>query len=144
MNTGNNRFLELDFIQSGNNVINAIIPTDSIAAMAGYYMLFAMVDDIPSVAEIIKIEKGQIITSNTNLEVQNSIKVYPNPTLNEIRLSGLFSSVIELYNTSGQLLEKRESAGNDEHFNLANFPSGVYYLNIKTSERNHIYKVVKH
>ncbi|HKR05297.1 MAG TPA: galactose oxidase-like domain-containing protein [Bacteroidia bacterium] len=54
MNSGNNRFLELNFIQTGGNV-SANIPSDSVTAPDGYYMLFAMVDDIPSIAKIIRI-----------------------------------------------------------------------------------------
>lgn len=55
MNCGNNRFVELEFAQS-NNSVTATIPLDSLQVLDGYYQLFAMVDDIPSKAEIIKVE----------------------------------------------------------------------------------------
>ncbi len=55
MNCGNNRYIELSFTQSGNT-INANIPTDSFKVLEGYYQLFIMVDDIPSVSKIIKID----------------------------------------------------------------------------------------
>ena len=55
MNSGNNRYLSLNYTQTGNH-ITATLPTDSIAMLPGFYMLFAMVDDIPSVAKIIKVE----------------------------------------------------------------------------------------
>ena len=83
-------------------------------------------------------------TTSTNEQKENSILIYPNPVANLIHLRGLPPSTIELYNTSGQLLENRESAGNDEQFNLAGFTSGVYYFNIKNAEQNYTYKVVKH
>lgn len=83
-------------------------------------------------------------TTSTNEQKENSILIYPNPVANLIHIQGLSPSTIELYNTSGQLLEKRESAGNDEQFNLAEFASGFYYFNIKNAEQNYTYKVVKH
>ena len=61
MNSGNNRYLSLNFTQAGNH-ITATLPCDSVALLPGYYMLFAMVDDIPSIAKIIKIEPGSVFT----------------------------------------------------------------------------------
>ncbi|MDQ3019048.1 MAG: DUF1929 domain-containing protein [Bacteroidota bacterium] len=55
MNCGNNRYIELPFTQSGNNII-ANVPSDSFKVLNGYYQLFVMVDDIPSVSKIIKID----------------------------------------------------------------------------------------
>lgn len=143
MNTGNNRFLELDFIQSGNNTINAIIPTDSLAALPGYYMLFAMVDDIPSIAKIVKIEKEKIITNTNNIDAQFSVRIFPNPTSGLLQFTGISNSIIELFNNSSQLLETKESVAEDEFFSLAKYPAGIYYFKITTLEQSHIYKVVK-
>ena len=87
-----------------------------------------------------------VLDNTTNIDEQsdNSILIYPNPAVNLINLQGLPPSMIELYNTSGQLLEKRESVGNDEQFNLTELASGVYYFNIKNTNQNYTYKVVKH
>ncbi len=60
MNSGNNRYLSLNYTQAGNH-ITAKLSTDSIALLPGYYMLFIMVDDIPSVAKIIKIDQQTIL-----------------------------------------------------------------------------------
>jgi hypothetical protein len=64
MNSGNNRYLSLNFMQAGNHV-SATLPSDSIALLPGYYMLFAMVDDIPSVAKIIKISSESALSKFT-------------------------------------------------------------------------------
>lgn len=80
MNSGNGRMLELDFTQNGNQ-ITATLPADSLRLMPGFYMLFGMVDDIPSVAQIIKIEAGKC-TSGTNegvLSAENGWRIFPNP-----------------------------------------------------------------
>jgi hypothetical protein len=54
MDSGNGRFLELQFTQQGDT-ITANIPATPARAVFGYYMLFAMVDDIPSVGRIVRI-----------------------------------------------------------------------------------------
>jgi hypothetical protein len=51
---GPQRFLSLDFTQTGS-LIEATVPSDSVRALAGYYILVAMVDDIPSVGRIVRI-----------------------------------------------------------------------------------------
>lgn len=54
MNSGNNRYLSLEFTQSGNQ-LTALLPTDSVKLIPGHYMLMLMVDDIPSIGRIIQI-----------------------------------------------------------------------------------------
>ncbi len=64
MNSGNGRCLELEFTQNGNQV-TATLPNDSLKLMPGWYMLFGMVDDIPSVAKIVQILPGPFVMSET-------------------------------------------------------------------------------
>jgi hypothetical protein len=51
---GPQRFLNLDFTQSGSDV-QATVPNDPVRALSGYYILFAMVDDIPSIGRMVRI-----------------------------------------------------------------------------------------
>ena len=74
---------------------------------------------------------------------ENTISLYPNPTSDVVSLSGLSLSIIEIYDTSGQLLETRKVADGEEQFNLANYPAGVYYLNISTNEHTNTYRILK-
>ncbi len=52
------RRLELPVQQTGSTV-TAVLPSNPNVAMLGHYMLFAMVDDIPSVARVIRVVAGQ-------------------------------------------------------------------------------------
>ena len=54
MESGNGRYLELDFIQIGQQII-ADIPTEPVKTPIGHYILYIMVDDIPSNGTIIRI-----------------------------------------------------------------------------------------
>jgi hypothetical protein len=51
---GPQRYLALDFAQTGS-VIEATVPNDPVLPLAGYYILFVLVDDIPSVGRIVRI-----------------------------------------------------------------------------------------
>ena len=83
-------------------------------------------------------------TTSTNEQDTNSIMIYPNPVANTITVSGFPLSTIELYNTSGLLLERRESVVTNEQFNLSEYASGVYYFSIITTNQSYTYKVVKY
>jgi hypothetical protein len=55
MDGGVPRLLRLDFTQAGGQV-RAQIPDDPVTAPVGYYLLFALVDDIPSAGRIVVID----------------------------------------------------------------------------------------
>jgi hypothetical protein len=55
MDGGVPRLLDLSFTQSGGRV-SAQIPDNPVTAPVGYYLLFALVDDIPSAGRIVAID----------------------------------------------------------------------------------------
>ncbi|MEO6133484.1 MAG: galactose oxidase-like domain-containing protein [Saprospiraceae bacterium] len=87
MNSGNNRYLDLAFTQSGGQV-TAVLPSDSLHLMPGWYMLFGMVDDIPSVGQIIHIEKGMAeVTAIKEIDpTKIAARVFPNPTDGQLQI----------------------------------------------------------
>ncbi|MEO6759497.1 MAG: galactose oxidase-like domain-containing protein, partial [Saprospiraceae bacterium] len=79
MNCGENRFLDLNFSMEGQSV-TAQIPGDSLHALPGWYMLWVMVDDIPSEARIVRIMPGQpVVAINEAVEAAAEFTVFPNP-----------------------------------------------------------------
>jgi hypothetical protein len=63
MDGGVPRLLRLPFTQApqpGGVRVSAQAPGDPLEAPAGYYLLFAFVDDIPSIGRIVAIDSGQI------------------------------------------------------------------------------------
>jgi hypothetical protein len=54
MDSGNARYLELTFTQTDDK-LTAHIPSDRTRAVFGYYLLFVLVDGIPSVGKIVRI-----------------------------------------------------------------------------------------
>lgn len=56
---GPQRYLPLDFVQSGSD-IRTTIPNDPVRFLAGWYILFALVDDIPSVGKMVRITPAPV------------------------------------------------------------------------------------
>lgn len=54
MDSGNGRYLSLDFTQTGETVA-AAVPAGAADAVPGWYLLFVLVDDIPSVARVVRV-----------------------------------------------------------------------------------------
>ncbi len=82
-------------------------------------------------------------TVGTNELGKERIELSPNPTSDLVTLSGLHNAIIEVYNTTGILIEQRVSANEVETFNLVKYPAGAYYFNIINDGENHAYKVIK-
>ena len=59
------------------------------------------------------------------------VKVYPNPASNTIQIEGIEPTVIQLYNTFGQLAKTIENAAS---ISLDGLAEGVYMLRIEDSE----------
>ena len=90
---------------------------------------------------------GQFVVfdNTTGIDNQNkqSVSIYPNPVSNIITINGLDQGIIEVYNTSGQLLIRKESIIDEDQFNMTGYAAGVYYFNIITAKQSSTYKVVK-
>lgn len=143
MNTGNNRYLELDF-DLQENIVSAMVPTDSLAALPGYYMLFAMVDDIPSVAEIVKISRDQVTTSIENgADVDFNLSIFPNPASSHVSLTGDGLGKLELYTIDGKLLTRLSTRDEMIFLTLEKYPPGTYLLKMRIKGQILLRKLVK-
>ena len=91
---------------------------------------------------------GQFIVFDNSTAVsefgKDAISIYPNPVSNIITINGMEQATVELYNTSGQLLQTKETTGSIEQFDLTEYAAGIYFFNVKTAEESHAYKVVKY
>ena len=128
-----------DTVKFGNEV-PAILPTDSLRLMPGWYMLFGMVDDIPSVAQIVKIEAGQFV-SGTHVApaTESAFRVFPNPAnagsslSAEMDLKQAGTVSFTLQDATGKVVRAYSFSGNtagNQSFTLktAGVPTGIYFL----------------
>lgn len=133
MNSSSNRFIELEYEQS-NGKVTAILPSDSLLLFDGFYMLFAMVDDIPSKAEIIVVNNQPVMTSNIQNYEKKIALIFPNPFKDIVQFKSENPILgITIRDINGQIvLNKRDK--NIESINLDGYPSGIYLVEIMTSK----------
>lgn len=151
MNCGENRFLDLDFSQQGQ-AIEAVIPNDSLRSLPGWYLLWAMVDDIPSVARIVRILPGKASVSVNNPAFEPMLSVFPNPASREIFLQTAFSGderirSVSMADVSGRVVGFwsggfAPDADGRLRLALPDCPAGVYFLKMETGRRVLSRKVV--
>ena len=140
MNCGENRFLPLDFEQQGQ-AIEAIIPEDSLHSLPGWYLLWAMVDDIPSVAHMVRIMPGQqpMVSAIEGPIEKSTIRIFPNPGASntplkvEMELSKPGKAYFELSDLSGKIIRSfsySEKTVGQKSFVLqpGHVPTGTYLL----------------
>lgn len=95
VDSGPQRYLSLDFTQTGS-LIEASVPSDPVRALAGYYILCALVDDIPSVGRIVRITPAPT----------------PRPSLFSVSVTALAAAASESGNDSGTFRVSRTGPAN--------------------------------
>jgi hypothetical protein len=71
------------------------------------------------------------IISGVSTVKENAIRVYPNPVVNELNISGYAaSSKIGIYNSLGQKLIEKTTTGSNAKINVAGLSKGVYFVKV--------------
>lgn len=86
--------------------------------------------------------------ANENEEENQAISIFPNPTAGEITIENYTAmpiiATLTIKNIDGkQLLQKNVSLSQQEKLSLSEFPSGVYFLILKSSDLNVSKKIIK-
>ncbi len=144
MNCGENRFLDLGFVQQGQS-IEAVIPNDSLQVLPGWYLLWAMVDDIPAVARIVRILPGQPSVATKEVTEESRIYVYPNPATESIIWetgdAAFIPTAIRLLDLNGQVY-RTWSDTSSKILSVSGLPAGIYFLEIRSSNQQFSQKIV--
>lgn len=77
---------------------------------------------------------------------QNKIRIYANPTKDDITIEGnkLNNQELEIFNTEGRLISTTRLKDNKSTISLKTLSKGVYLLNIKdNNERKYRQKLIK-
>ncbi|MFA4852485.1 MAG: T9SS type A sorting domain-containing protein [Bacteroidales bacterium] len=83
------------------------------------------------------------VTGINIYELYGQIKVYPNPTTNNITIESPQQAVIEILNIQGQLIKTITANSNKTNVDVSAFPCGVYVVEVKTEQGVAIKKFVK-
>jgi hypothetical protein len=97
-------------------------------------------------------DKGcPLVSSNEYLDIQNAVKIYPNPVGNSINIS--FSSdeirnsigSIQIVDVSGRILfqgDKTFIEQGEVNLNTSEYPNGTYFLQLKNDNKSHMFKFI--
>ena len=142
MNTGIARFLELPFTQKGDT-IHVKLPSDKVELPIGFYILFAMTDDIPSVGKIVHISPAiiagvplQHIEENLSLQLYNFPNPFQQKTTVRFFLPEHGIAEMSLYSILGEKLRtynlgECSRAWNTMPLDESNLPAGIYSLKLR-------------
>lgn len=91
---------------------------------------------------------GYTVEGNSEADANqlNSIKIYPNPTTNQVTIQTDENDNIiniELYNILGKYLKTIHTNSSKEILNLNYFASGLYFLKIESKNNTNTFKVIK-
>ena len=76
-----------------------------------------------------------------NANMNSKIKVYPNPTYDNLTIESINSQILELYSVQGELIERMTIGSGVTNISIANVSSGVYYLKAQTGFANKLIKL---
>ena len=75
--------------------------------------------------------------------INSSINIYPNPATNNIRIENPYQAIIDITNIQGQLIKTTATNGNKTDIDILAFPSGVYFVKVRTEKGVEVRKFVK-
>ncbi len=74
-------------------------------------------------------------------DLNNSIKIYPNPSIGLIQIEGITNGQVEVYSTVGEKLLSIEMVNTSE-LDLSNLPAGNYLINVLQGDSTKTLKVI--
>ena len=80
------------------------------------------------------------------IENEQSVKIYPNPTMGVLNIEGEDMASVEVYNTVGQRIMMREVNGNAVQLNTESLSNGLYIVRIYANDgtmENHTFSVAR-
>ncbi len=69
-------------------------------------------------------------------ELEQSLKIYPNPTTGVLNIQGEGMTSVEVYNTVGQRVMTQVAGSKGIQLNTENLNNGIYFLRIKANDGN--------
>jgi hypothetical protein len=136
MESGNARCIEVPFTYQ-DGMIRATLSTDRNLLPIGYYELFVMVDDIPSVGRIVRVDRALPIRVNESRGSRPLVATFPSPATNEVAItfgsSDHLPTIVAVFDLLGRLvwqstIEPGSVGGSRVVWNCSSVPAGRYMV----------------
>ncbi|MEM9546947.1 MAG: YCF48-related protein [Bacteroidota bacterium] len=122
-----------------------ISPEYSIGLMDLYFPSFDIGYVVGIGGLVLKTENGGVILSTSNLKSNESVSLYPNPAWNQVYVeveNEKKIQKIEIYDHKGQLIKTNSMNISSFNLDVSNLQSGIYYLNILSSNDSTLKQLV--
>jgi len=98
-------------------------------------------DIVGSSAIYYVIEYTNTTSVNNQINLENSVVIYPNPSNGLLTVEGIGMQKIEIYDITGRLINTITSNANKQIVNLSNNSTGIYFIKVTTVEGVEVHKV---
>lgn len=86
---------------------------------------------------------GETVSIQEYTEEKNT-KIFPNPTVDEIKITGLTNGIIDIINIQGQIVKTIIIFNPKSKIDISKLPGGLYTMKIKTGHEIIVKKFIKH
>ena len=81
--------------------------------------------------------------ATSNLDIQENIKIFPNPTTGLVTINNSENSVLKIFNVLGDLIDQVNLTNNVDYIDLSEFSDGIYYFEIYKDKLIFTKKIIK-
>ncbi|MCB4807954.1 carbohydrate-binding protein [Tamlana sp. 62-3] len=92
--------------------------------------------------EVFGVDKA-VTLSNQDFELENTVKLYPNPASNLLNIVNAQNSKVSVFNILGKQVLEKYIQLNKDSLNMSTLTKGVYFVRISKDGANTIKKVIK-
>ena len=79
----------------------------------------------------------------SNIDIQENIKIFPNPTTGLVTINNSENSVLKIFNVLGDLIDQVNLTNNVDYIDLSEFSDGIYYFEIYKDKLIFTKKIIK-
>ena len=147
MATQNNAY-KYQWLRNGNTVENADLSTLKVASMGTYQVRVEDEIGCTNLSDSLFINFTQKILANEPFTNSFGLKIYPNPTQNDLNITFESSQrdnfEATLYDITGKIMVQKSVGSNiNNTLNMQDFSSGVYFLRLTDGVKQSVRKIVK-
>lgn len=122
----------------------ANVTLDANPATNGYVLLDAGFETQPNATFLAIVQTPCALLGLDDKNLKNDIKVYPNPTSNNLIVESSETIIsTEIFDSNGKTILATSQNNTDVKLNIENIPIGIYFLKINTTGGSSMAKIVK-
>ncbi len=125
--------------QDGNDFMNILMLNDTLYAVWG---------EVRTGILQIWFSKSALLTGVTSVELISqeeipSVSIFPNPSTDILKLKGDPVMSIRVFDTNGKVYLSKKMEADQQIVDISNFPSAIYFIEMKTAKGNIVSRFIK-